>query len=168
MKKFLLALLSFVPLAGAKAEPVEVGVKAPEVEAVNQDGKKVALADLYKKGLVLVYFYPKADTPGCTAQACSLRDEFTVLKERGVEVVGVSTDPVDAQKKFQEKYKLPFTLLADEDAKVVEAFGVPKRGTFASRQAFLIADGKIVWRDLKASTAEQARDVLKALEELKL
>src|SRR5690554_4718377 len=104
MKKLLLFLLSFVPLVGAKADPLDVGSPAPAVEAVDQDGKQVSLSELYKKGLVLVYFYPKADTPGCTAQACSLRDDFAVLKERGVEVVGVSTDSVKDQKKFQEKY----------------------------------------------------------------
>lgn len=166
MKKLLLSLLSFLPLVGAKAEPLNVGATAPAIEAVDQDGKQVSLAEAYQKGFVLVYFYPKADTPGCTAQACSLRDEFTVLKERGIEVIGVSTDSVADQKKFQQKYNLPFTLLADEKGAVVDAFGVPKRGNFASRQAFLIRNGKIVWRDLKASTAKQAEDVLTALEEL--
>lgn len=167
MKKLFLFLLSFIPLAGAKAAPLEIGASAPAVEAVDQDGKKVSLPKLYEQGLVLVYFYPKADTPGCTAQACSLRDDFTKLEERGVQVVGVSTDSVAAQKKFQQKYNLPFTLLADENGKLVDAFGVPKRGTFASRQAFLIREGKIVWRDLSASTAQQAQDVLTALEDLK-
>lgn len=166
MKKLLLFLLSFLPMMGARAEPLEIGAPAPAVEAVDQDGNVISLADLYEKGLVLVYFYPKADTPGCTAQACSLRDEFAALKERGVEVVGVSTDSVEAQKKFQKKYDLPFTLLADEDGKVVDAFGVPKRGTFASRQAFLIHNKKVVWQDLSASTAKQAEDVLAAIQEL--
>lgn len=168
MKKLLLSLLSLVPLAGAKANPLDIGAPAPVVEAVDQDGKRVDLSDLYEKGLVLVYFYPKADTPGCTAQSCSLRDEFAVLQERGVEVVGVSTDSVEAQKKFQQKYNLPFTLLADEDGRVVDAFGVPKLGNIASRQAFLIQDGRIIWRDLKASTARQAKDILGALDDLKL
>lgn len=155
-------------MTAAKGNPLEIGAPAPAVDALNQDGKTISLPDLYEEGLVLVYFYPKADTPGCTAQACSLRDDFVKLKERGVAVVGVSTDSVSAQKKFQEKYNLPFTLLADEKAKVVEAFGVPKRGDYASRQAFLIHDNKIVWRDLKASTAEQAKDLLAALDQLKL
>lgn len=148
-------------------KPLEINASAPAVEAINQDGQKVSLGDAYKEGLVLVYFYPKADTPGCTAQACSLRDDFAALKDQGVKVFGVSTDTVADQKKFQEKYKLPFTLLSDEDGKLVDAFGVPKRGTFASRQAFLIKDGNVVWRDLSASTAKQAADVLAALKDLK-
>lgn len=167
MKKILLSLLSFLPFGAVHGSPLEVGASAPAVEALNQDGKKVSLQDLYDKGLVLVYFYPKSDTPGCTAQACSLRDSFETLAERDVEVVGVSTDSVEAQKAFSKKYSLPFTLLADEEGKVVDAFGVPRRGTFASRQAFLVKDGKIVWRDLSASTGKQAEDVLAALDDMK-
>ena len=148
----------------ASAEPLALGADAPAITATNQDGATVDLGDLYKKGLVLVYFYPKADTSGCTAQACSLRDEFEVLTEKGVTVVGVSTDNVADQKAFQEKYNLPFTLIADTDKKVVDAFGVPKMGPVASRQAYLVKGGKIVWRDLKASTKEQAADVLAALQ----
>jgi len=166
MKKILLFLASFLPFVSVQGEPLPLGAPAPAIEAVDQDGKKVSFADLYKDGLVLVYFYPKADTPGCTAQACSLRDDFAALKDRGVKVIGVSTDTAAAQKKFQEKYKLPFTLIADPEGKVVDKFGVPKRGTFASRQAFLIKDGEVVWRDLSASTAQQAADVLAALKEL--
>lgn len=168
MKTFLLFLLSFVPLVGARGEPLEIGVAAPDVRAVNQDGETVVLGELYEKGVVLVYFYPKASTPGCTAQACSLRDEYGALRERGVRIVGVSMDSVEAQKRFQQAYQLPFPLLADEAGKVVEAFGVPKHGNFASRQAYLIHGGKVVWRDLSASTEKQAADVLKALDRLEL
>ena len=150
----------------ASAEPLALGADAPAITATNQDGATIDLGELYKKGLVLVYFYPKADTGGCTAQACSLRDEFGTLTDKGVTVVGVSTDNAADQKAFKEKYNLPFTLIADTDKKVVDAFGVPKMGPVASRQAYLVKDGKIVWRDLKASTKEQAADVLVALETL--
>jgi peroxiredoxin Q/BCP len=167
MKKLIFFLLSFVPFVGAQATPLEIGAQAPNIQAIDQDGATVSLGDLYQKGRVLVFFYPKASTPGCTAQACSLRDEFAVLKEKGVEVLGVSTDSVAAQKNFKEKHNLPFSLIADEDAAVVKAFGVPTRGNFASRQAFLVQDGKIVWRDLSASTSKQAQDVMAALETLK-
>src|SRR3990172_3156527 len=115
----------------AGGEPLDVGAAAPEVEALNQDGVKVSLGELYKKGLTLVYFYPKADTPGCTKQACSLRDAYEKLLARGIQVVGVSGDDVAAQKAFQEKYRLPFPLLADSDRKVMEAFGDPHLGGFA-------------------------------------
>lgn len=140
---------------------------APKVEGMNQDGKPVKLEDFYLKGLTLVYFYPKANTPGCTAQACSLRDAYEDLTKAGVQVIGVSTDGVEAQKKFEQKQKLPFTLLADPDGTVLKAFGVGSFLGFASRQAFLIKDSKIIWHDAKASTAEQAADVLKVVHDLK-
>ncbi len=147
-------------------EPLDIGAEAPSVEAINQDGETVCLKTLYQIADVLVFFYPRADTPGCTAQACSLRDDFEALTDRNVVVVGVSSDNVDAQKAFQEKYNLPYILLADTERKVIDAFRVPTRGTAATRQAFLVRDGKIVWRDLSASTAKQAADVLQALASL--
>jgi len=167
MKKFLLCLLSLLPFVALHGEPLQIGAPAPALEAIDQDGKRISLAELYKNDFVLVFFYPKADTSGCTAQACSLRDAYSILTEKGVHVVGVSTDTVDAQKRFQQKHNLQFTLLADPEARVVDAFGVPKRANFASRQAFLIQDGKVVWRDLRASTAKQAEDVLAALDSLR-
>jgi len=161
-----MGLLSLLGITEAR-EPLNVGDKAPELVAIDQNGAQIDFAQVYKKGITLVYFYPKADTPGCTAEACSLRDAFTQLTERGVQVIGVSTDKPADQKKFQEKFHLPFTLIADSDKKVVEAFGVHTTMGLASRQSFLIRDGMIVWRDLKASTQQQAQDVLKALSALK-
>lgn len=149
-----------------RAEELEVGAAAPDLVALDQDGRSIRFADVYAQGYTLVYFYPKADTPGCTKQACSLRDAYAQLIEKGVRVLGVSTDDPAGQKKFQEKYQLPFTLIADTDKKVLAAFGVPHKLGFASRQAFLIKDGKIVWRDLSASTAQQAADVLEAVHQL--
>jgi len=167
MKKIAALLFALFPFATACSDPIEVGVKAPEVEAVNQDGERVSLGDAYKNGTVLVFFYPRANTPGCTAQACSLRDAFEVLTDQGVRVFGVSADTIERQKAFKEEHNLPYTLLADRDGTVSKGFGVPVRAGFAARQAFLVKDGNIVWRDLNASTTEQAKDVLKALEELK-
>ena len=146
-----------------RAEPLKVGDAAPEASSVDQDGRPVSLSKLYGGGWTLVYFYPKADTPGCTAEACSLRDAFAELTKKGVTVVGVSADKPAEQKAFKEKYHLPFTLLADSDKNVIRAFGVPATLGFASRQSFLIKDGRIVWRDLHASTKEQAADILKAI-----
>jgi peroxiredoxin Q/BCP len=148
-------------------KPLEVGEVAPEVVSRDEQGHEVRLADLYREGFALIYFYPKADTPGCTAQACSLRDEFTELQTRGVHVIGVSADSPEAQLRFKEKYRLPFTLLADTDHDVAKAFGVRLMLGMTHRQSFLIKDARIVWRDLSASTKEQARDVLKALEKLR-
>ena len=167
LRTLALALGGFVMFGfGSKAAELEVGAAAPALTATDQNGKQVVFADFYKQGFTLVYFYPKADTPGCTKQACSLRDAYARLTETGVHVIGVSSDDSAAQKKFEQKYKLPFTLIADTDKKVMDAFGVPHTLGFATRQAFLVKDGKIVWRDLSASTAEQAADVMAAIQEL--
>ena len=148
----------------ASAEPLAVGAAAPAVSGVTETGTTLALADVYaQQPYTLVYFYPKADTPGCTAQGCSLRDAYADLLKQGVAVIGVSTDQPEAQKAFREKYNLPFTLIADHDKKVVAAFGVPTTLGFAKRQAFLIKGGKIVWADYSASTKQQAEDVLKVV-----
>jgi peroxiredoxin Q/BCP len=165
MKRLLSFLAMLLSLPGLRAAdtPLELGAAAPAVTATIHTGEKLDLGSLYAKGLVLVYFYPKADTPGCTAQGCSLRDAYADLTTKGVLVVGVSTDGVAAQQAFREKYHLPFTLVADPEKQVTAAFGVPTTLGFAARQAFLIKGGKVVWRDLKASTARQAADVLAAL-----
>ena len=162
--------MSFLTLFGlsATSHALDLGDAAPVPEAVDQDGRKVSFADVYAKGVTLVYFYPKADTPGCTAEACSLRDSYADLRASGVQVIGVSEDKPESQKKFQEKYSLPFTLIADTDATVAKAFGVsliPIVG-LASRQSFIVKDGKIAWLDRKASTNKQAEDVKAALAKL--
>lgn len=165
-------MLSLALLAGGwstlRADPVEVGADAPKVTATDQAGNEIDFEKVYEKGMTLVYFYPKADTPGCTKQACSLRDAYESLTDKGIQVIGVSMDTVEDQKAFTEKYKLPFTLVADKDGKVVKAFGVPEmRPGFATRQAFLVKEGKIVWRDLTAATDKQADEVLDALKDIK-
>jgi thioredoxin-dependent peroxiredoxin len=163
----LLLLLSapLVMSTSAKAE-LKVGDKAPEVTGVTETGDKLNLGDVYsKQTYTLVYFFPKADTPGCTAQGCSLRDAYEDLTKKGIAVIGVSLDSADAQKAFKEKYHFPFTLIADPDKTVVNAFGVPVKevplvGHFANREAFLVKGGTIVWADYHAHTKEQAQDVL--------
>ena len=165
--KSLSALLAFFGFASfAQADPVAVGNAAPEVSAVDQDGKTMSFKDVYAKGATLVYFYPKADTPGCTKEACSIRDSWGDLQKKGIQVLGVSGDKPEAQKKFAEKYKLPHTLIADSDGAVARACGVPTLGVIPKRQSFLIADGKCVWNQLSASTDQQAADVLKAFDAL--
>jgi len=136
------------------------------VAAEDQDGNLVQLTVAGGSGYTLVYFYPKAMTPGCTAQACSLRDAYSELQNRGVKIFGVSLDTVDLQKKFQEKEHLPFVLLSDRQRNVTSAFGVPLiLNSLAARQAYLFKDGKLVWLDTHASTDQQARDVLAVLAE---
>ncbi len=149
----------------ARAEPLKVGDTAPAVAGITEAGETLQLAEVYsKQPYTLVYFYPKAGTSGCTAQGCSLRDSYETLTKKGVAVVGVSNDSVEAQKKFKAEQRFPFTLIADTEKTVIQAFGVPTTMGFASRQAFLIKDGKIVWADYSASTAEQAADVLKFID----
>jgi peroxiredoxin Q/BCP len=164
---FLLLVLStaLVMSNSARAE-LKLGHKAPAVTGITETGEKLNLGDVYpKQTYTLVYFYPKADTPGCTAQGCSLRDAYESLTKLGVTVIGVSLDQADAQKAFKEKYHFPFTLIADPDKTVIDAFGVkvrdvPTVGHFANREAFLIKDGTIVWADYHAKTKDQAEDIL--------
>lgn len=148
-----------------RGDPLAVGAEAPRLTVTTHEGTSLGLDEIYEAGLTLIYFYPRADTPGCTAQACSLRDAFAELTGRGVTVLGVSGDSVEAQKAFRSRHNLPFTLIADTDQKLMNAFGVPHRAGFAARQAFLIDRGTVVWRDLSASTRQQADDVLQALAE---
>ncbi len=152
--------------ATATAEPLTVGAALPSVEQKNQDDQPIKLAEAGAKGYTLVYFYPKADTPGCTKQACSLRDSYEQLTQKGVKVFGVSMDKVPAQKAFKEKYRLPFTLIADTDSAVINAFGVPAAMPLtgmAHRSAYLIKDGKIVYTDYKGTTEKQAETILAEL-----
>lgn len=165
----LVALMSFFTFTKSNAESLKAGDAAPAITGVTETGAKLDLASIYKNGYTLVYFYPKADTPGCTKQGCSLRDAYAELTKKGVTVIGVSHDDVAAQKAFKEKYNLPFTLIADTDSTVVKAFGVPNipATSLATRQAYLVdKNGKIVWADYKASTEKQAQDVLAELSKL--
>ena len=102
---------------------LQPGAKAPDFSTTDQSGKKITLKD-YRGKKVVLYFYPKDDTPGCTKEACAFRDHFAEFKQLGVEVLGVSVDTEKSHKLFAEKFKLPFTLLADTDKKIVNAYGV--------------------------------------------
>ena len=99
------------------------GDLAPNFTAKTQNGNTVSLSDFKGKNVIL-YFYPKDDTPGCTAEACNYRDNYQALTQQGFEVIGVSTDDEHSHKKFETKFNLPFTLIADDDQKIVEAYGV--------------------------------------------
>jgi peroxiredoxin Q/BCP len=121
------------------AAEIKEGANAPAFEALDQHGALVRLADFQGKAAVVLYFYPKDDTPGCTAQACSLRDGFSELKAAGAVILGVSADDSQSHKAFAEKYHLPFSLLADPDKRIIGAYGVkwPLLG-IAKRVTFLI------------------------------
>jgi peroxiredoxin Q/BCP len=149
---------------------LKAGDPAPEFSAATNGGGKVLLADLRGKNVVL-YFYPRDDTPGCTKEACAFRDHFAEFKKAGAVVLGVSTDPVKSHDKFAAKFKLPFTLLADEDKQIVQAYGVWGEKSFMGRKyqgthrvTFLIGpDGRIkkIWPKVKPD--EHADEVLAAL-----
>ena len=138
---------------------IEIGKKAPDFTLTDQDGNLHKLSDYHGKKLVL-YFYPKDDTPGCTKEACSFRDNFSSFKKEGIDVLGVSIDDENSHTKFREKYKLPFNLLADTDKDVVEKYGVwveknlyGKKKWGIARKTFLIdKDGLIqhVFNKVKA------------------
>lgn len=123
----------------------KVGDKAPLVTGKNQHGKTWKLADAIGQRLVILYFYPKDDTPGCTKEACGFRDRMGELEKDNVEVIGVSFDSAESHQQFIEKHKLNFTLLTDMDGKIAESYGVRIPGkNFARRVSFLIGlDGKI-------------------------
>lgn len=165
-KRFPLLSLIVITLLStnfSEAEPLDVGAEAPDIKTVDQKGNPVDLGKELGKGVSLVYFYPKADTPGCTKQACNIRDAFEAVTKAGIKVFGVSADTPEDQLAFAEKFELPFTLIADKKGEVIAAFGVPanEKG-FASRQSFLVKDGKIIWRDLKATPTTQAEDAIAA------
>jgi peroxiredoxin Q/BCP len=147
------------------------GTSAPAFSANDANGDPVRLKDLRGQKVVL-YFYPKDDTPGCTREACSFRDAFADFKKRGIEVLGVSVDSEASHKKFVAKYKLPFTLLADPDHKIADSYGVYGEKKFMGRTylgvkrvTFLIDEkGKIKKVFEKVKPDEHASEVLKAFE----
>ena len=145
------------------------GTKAPVFEGVDQNGNMVSLND-FKGKKVILYFYPKDDTPGCTAQACNLRDNYSVLAQKGFQVVGISTDSVRSHKKFEDKYSLPFPLIADEEKKIVEQYGVWGEKKFmgknymgTNRTTFLIDENGTIRKIItKPDTKNQTQQVLDA------
>jgi len=141
MKKILLSILLLLLSAPIFAgEPPAVGSDAPSFNLQDQYGEWHALGD-YRGQWLAVYFYPRDDTPGCTTEACNFRDNIYAFKAIGAAVVGISVDDVDSHKEFSDKYKLPFTILADEDGKTSSAYGVLKDYKLlklASRQSFLV------------------------------
>lgn len=146
---------------------LKIGDKAPDFAAKDQNGNLVSLKS-FKGEKVALYFYPKDDTPGCTAQACNLRDNFNELTEKGIVVLGVSVDEVKKHKKFEDKYKLPFTLVADEEKTIVADYGLWGEKKFmgktymgTSRVTFLIDEkGKIVHIIEKVDTKNHTAQIL--------
>lgn len=151
----------------------KIGAAAPAFTLLNQDGEKVSLKD-FKGQNVVVYFYPKAMTPGCTTQACGIRDSKKELAKAGIVVLGISPDPVEKLQKFIVKEKLNFTLLSDEDHAIADKYGswgpkkfMGKEYDGILRQSFLInKDGKLVQVMSKVNTKTHHEDVIKAFKSL--
>jgi peroxiredoxin Q/BCP len=150
------------------------GSKAPAFKAVDQNGAPISLAD-FKGKKVILYFYPKDDTPGCTAQACNLRDNYSALLKKGFQVIGVSTDDVKSHKKFETKFELPFPLVSDAEKKIVDKYNLWGEKKFmgrtymgTTRTTFLIDEtGKIVKIIAKPDTANHTEEILAAWKEVK-
>ena len=149
---------------------LKAGDKAPGFTAKDQNGKTVSLSDFSGKKVIL-YFYPKDDTPGCTAEACDFRDNYQSMLSKGFEVIGVSTDDEKSHKKFETKYSLPFPLIADSDKSIVEAYGVwveknmyGKKYMGTARTTFIIdGDGTIRHIIEKVDTKNSSQQVIDLL-----
>ncbi len=144
---------------------LQAGTTAPNFTAHTTTGKTVHLGDFQGKKLVL-YFYPKDDTPGCTVEACGLRDQYQKIREQGAEVLGVSVDSTTSHQEFTEKYHLPFPLLADTDKTVSKAYGVlNEKSNMSRRVTFLIDEhGKILKTFETVKPAEHPQEILDALQ----
>lgn len=146
---------------------LKIGDKAPDFTLLNQDGKAISLSDFLGKK-VIVYFYPKDDTPGCTTQACSFRDSYDDFKELDVVVLGISKDSVESHKKFYEKYNLPFNIISDPNLEAIKAYDVwvekkmfGKTTMGVSRSTFIVDEkGRIEQVFRKASPDKNAEEIL--------
>jgi len=161
--------LAYTWLNSARAAQPAEGQDAPAFRLQDQNGQWQELSD-FRGRWVAVYFYPKADTPGCTKEACEFRDNIFAFEEMGATIIGISIDAIKDQKAFAEKYSLPFPLLADIDGKTAEAYGVLKNlgvMKIASRQSFLIGpDGKIVKHYESVDPKTHSKEVLADLKAL--
>jgi thioredoxin-dependent peroxiredoxin len=149
---------------------INEGEKAPQFEGKDQNGNTIRISDFTGKKLVL-YFYPKDDTPGCTKEACNLRDNYQALKDQGIEIIGVSADTESKHQKFIEKYDLPFPLIADTEKEIIQAFGVWGEKKFLGktydgihRITFVMDEnGNVLKRFDKVKTADHAAQILEAI-----
>ncbi len=160
--------LSFAPYGTAFEQPA-VGSPAPEFELADQTGQLHSLED-YRDQWVVLYFYPKDDTPGCTTEACEFRDNIFAFRDLNAQILGVSLDDVESHREFAENHSLPFPLLADVDGEAADAYGVKTRMfgmTVAKRQTFIIApDGNIAKHYEKVKPSEHSVQVLEDLKTL--
>lgn len=150
------------------SKTVKIGDRAPDFTLRDQDGKPVSLRELLAEGCLVLYFYPKDDTPGCTAEACTFRDEHEELSEAGATVVGVSSDDVESHRRFADKHRLPFRLLSDRGGDVRRMFGVPKTLGFIDGRVTYVIDARGVIRHVFNSQLRTRRHVEEALRLVRL
>lgn len=132
---------------GINMNNVEVGSNVPEFSLPDQNGRAFNISSILRKKNIVLYFYPKDDSPGCTKEACSFRDQYEIFKEIGAEIIGISSDDVESHKKFADKYRLPYTLLSDGKNEVRRLFGVPSNllGLIPGRVTYVInTEGKVI------------------------
>ncbi len=161
-----LAVVGFFMEADAK---VKVGDKAPDFSLPDQTGQKVSLQDFRGKKSIVLYFYPKDDTPGCTKESCTFRDSYQIFKDVGAEVVGISSDSYESHQQFAAKHRLPFVLLSDEGGKVRKLYGVSSTlGIFPGRVTYVIDKQGIVCHIFSSqfSPTKHVDEALKILKEL--
>lgn len=152
---------------------LEEGKKAPAFKGIDQNGKAVSLAN-YKGKKLVMYFYPQDSTPTCTVQACNIRDNFAALKKAGIEIIGISPDDTKSHKKFEEKHELPFTIIADTERTIIEAFGVwgekqmyGKKYMGLMRTTFLINEKGIIVKVIaKPKSKQHAEEILEAWQQI--
>jgi len=157
----------FSALFASSAAALQVGDRVPDLAVPSTSGENVRLTDFSGKWVVL-YFYPRSFTPGCTAQSCSLRDEYGELQERGAVILGASLDPVERQIRFREEHRLPFHILSDTSKELARAFNsLALGGLMAARKSFIInPDGILAYRFESAGTGNHADEVIEQLDRL--
>lgn len=161
-----LAFLLMASAAPCLSWALSPGDPVPDFQASNQDGKRVKLSDFAGKA-VLLYFYPKDDTPGCTQEACTFRDEFAKFKQRGAVVLGVSRQSAETHRQFRKKHRLPFDLLVDENGDLAQSLGVgtmPVLGLHKRQSLLISADGRLIRFFEDVIPGSHAREVLSELD----
>ena len=151
------------PSDRSRPSPVTVGDAAPDFTLANQTGAKVALHDFLGKGPLVVYFYPKDETGGCTAEACSFRDNYEVFKQAGAEVIGISSDSADSHQSFAQHHRLPFVLLSDAGNHVRKLYGVPSTMGILPGRVTYILDAQGIVRHIFSSQLAPTKHVNEAL-----
>ncbi len=166
---FLLLMSLFPFFSAAQAQELKIGQPAPRFQLKDQNGDEISLEARLGKGWTVLYFYPKAGTPGCTTQACAFRDSIQLITGQNAEVYGISTDDVEALLKFHQKYKLNFTLLSDPGAKVTEAYGVKLPVLNMAKRWTFILDPDLIIRQIndKVDPATDAKKVAETLKRLR-